>query len=539
MTKQQKLRETRKRLLNDFAFWAKHSWKIRTKSGAIVPLTLNAVQERFLLEHVMPQLETVGYVRSVILKGRQQGLSTVVAAYLYFRASQHKGQKGLVIAHEAKSTSALFGMYQRGHDNMPELLKPETKYSSKSELVFKTLDSGVQVATAGGRAIARGETLQLMHLSEVAFWQATFAKENFNGLIQALPNTAGTACFVESTANGMAGQFYDLWRGACAGENGFCPFFSAWFESEEYSLEPPPGFSRTPDEDRLVSLHDLTDAQLYWRRKKIAAVGLDLFQQEYPCTPDEAFITSGRPVFMLERLQEMRAKAREPVARMAVEQVSVDDGKKVDWRLVENSRGELLVYHERDPKESYYIGADTAVGIRDPDSADWSVAQVLDSKMRQVAVWRGQVSPDYFATVLNTLGYYYNIAMVAPERNGHGLLVCIRLWKDMNYPNVFHNVVEGQQADRDTLDIGFQSNVSSRPLIVDKLRGAVRLGEIEINDKATLDEMNSFVVTESGKMQAEEGCYDDTVMALAIAHHVHEGRFTPVDVTDDYYSEAI
>src|SRR5262245_14167070 len=117
--------KARRRLVDDFAFWAKHSWKIRTKSGAIVPLVLNKVQRRFLYEHVIPQLETVGYVRSVVLKGRQQGLSTVIAAFNYWRASQHKGQKALVVAHQQDSTDTLFQMYHRGHEAMPDLLKQE------------------------------------------------------------------------------------------------------------------------------------------------------------------------------------------------------------------------------------------------------------------------------------------------------------------------------------------------------------------------------------------------------------------------------
>jgi hypothetical protein len=537
-TAQQKMRAARKRLLNDFEFWAAKSWTIRTKAGDIVSLVLNRVQRRFLLEHLIPQLETVGYIRSVILKGRQQGLSTVVAAYLYFRASQNKGQKGVVIAHIDKSTQTLFDMYQRGHENMPEVLKPETKYSSKKELVFKGRDSGIQVATARGKDIGRGETLQLMHLSEVAFWQASFARENFNGLIKALPNTPGSACFVESTACGMSGQFYDLWKGAVSGTNGFVPFFSAWFESDEYRETPPSDFRRTPDENDLVAKFGLDDAQLYWRRREVAKNGLDLFHQEYPNTPEEAFITSGRPVFMLERIHHMLDKAPEPIRLMAVEQVVTEEGK-VDWRLRDNPRGELKVFRERDPNETYYIGADVGVGIRDPEKSDYSVAQVLDGQKRQVAVWRGQVTPDYYAQVLCALGYHYNIAMLAPERNNHGLLVCVRVWKDLNYPNVFQDIVEGQQADRETLDIGFYTSVASKPLIIDKLRGEVRLDEIEINDKVTLQEMLSFIVTDNGKMQAEEGSYDDCVMSLAIANHIHEGKFTPVNVTDEYYVEAI
>lgn len=533
------MKETRKRLLKDFAFYAKSAVKIRTKTGEIKPLVLNTVQKRFLLDHIIPQLQTTGKIRSVILKGRQQGLSTVVSAFIYWWASQHNGQKAIVIAHVKDSTQTLFDMYKRVHENVPELLKPVTKYSSKRELVFKALDSGIMVATAGGEGIARGETLQCMHLSEVAFWPTTFANENFNGLIRALPNSNGTMCFVESTANGMTGKFYELWKGAVAGTNGFVPFFSAWFESDEYREPAPAGFIRTPDENDLVAKHGLDDDQLYWRRREVAKAGLDMFKQEYPCTPEEAFITSGRPVFSPEALHTMIAAAKEPVARMAVEQVVDERTGAIDWRVQPNVRGELLVYHAREANHNYYIGADTGFGIRDPDKSDWCVAQVLDSNMRQVAVWRGQVTPDHFADVLVALGYYYNIALLAPERNNHGLLVCIRVHKHLNYPNVFTNLAEGALADRETYDIGFQTNVSTRPLIIDKLRGFVREREIEINDKTTLLEMLSFIATESGKMQAEDGCHDDCVMALAIAAHVHEGRWTPIVTTDEYYSHAI
>jgi hypothetical protein len=526
------LQATRERLLKDFAFWAKHSCKIRTKAGAIVPLVLNRVQKRFLAL-VVRQLQTTGRIRVVVLKGRQQGLSTVISAYIYWFLSQHSARKGIVIAHVKDSTQALFDMYKRAHEHMPALLRPSTRYSSRRELVFDKLDSGLMVATAGGDSIARGETLQCMHLSEVAFWPKTFANANFNGLIQALPDVDETMCFVESTANGVTGQFFDLWRGATEGTNGFETFFSAWYESAEYQETPPATFERTPSEQELVDLYNLNDAQLYWRRRKIAHSGIELFNQEYPCTADEAFITSGRPVFDQHVLLDMLNNAKEPIARMAVEPTA--QGHKV----VDHPRGELLVYHKREETSNYAIGADVSVGIKSPEKADWCVAQVLDDDMRQVAVWRGQVTPDEYARVLFALGMYYNNALIAPERNGHGLLVCVRLWTDLSYPNVFMDLKEGEIAERETLNLGFQTNVSSRPLIIDKLRGFIRDRDIEINDRTTLSELQTFVCTDTGKMEAEQGTFDDCVLALAIAAHVHPGKWSPIDVTDDFYAEAI
>jgi hypothetical protein len=524
----EKLLRTRKRLLEDFEFWATKTCKIRTKEGPIVPLELNRVQKRFV-QHVTKQLATTGMVRSVDLKGRQQGLSTVIHAIIYWWASQHQGQKAVVMAHVKDSTQALFDMYKRTHANMPKAMKQKTRYSSKRELVFEALDSGIVVMTAGGEAIGRGETFQLQHLSEAGFWPKGSARENFNGLLKTLPNTPGSMCFIESTANGVGNVFHEAWSGAVDGTNGFVPFFSAWFESDEYRADPPEGFERTYEEEQLVSEYGLDDAQLWWRRREVAKNGLDFFKQEYPCTPDEAFITSGRPVFHMERLQEMLKKAHDPIARMAV-----DNGK-----VLEHPRGELKVYVKKSETDTYYIGADVSVGVRNPEKSDWCVAQVLDSQKRQVAVWRGQVTPDEYARVLKALGFYYNMAIVAPERNGHGLLVCVRLWKDLEYPNIFMDLKEGQMADRETLDIGFQTNVSSKPLIIDKLRGEVANSQIEIYDKTTLQEMLSFVVTDTGKMEGEQGCFDDCVMALAIANHIHEGKWTPVVVTDEFYSEAI
>lgn len=165
LTESQK--KARKRLYDDFAFYAKHCCKIRTKQGKIAPLVLNRVQQRFA-ERVLAQLEHNGRVRMVVLKARQQGLSTVISALQYWWLSQRKAQKGLVMAHEAESTSTLFDLYRRLHDNVPDIVRPSTKYSSRSELVFDKLDSGLRVATAGGRGVARGETLTFAHLSEVA-----------------------------------------------------------------------------------------------------------------------------------------------------------------------------------------------------------------------------------------------------------------------------------------------------------------------------------------------------------------------------------
>lgn len=517
--------EVRKRLLTDFPFYAPHALKIRTKDGEIKPLTLNPAQ-RILQEAIDAEVREKGYVRIIVLKARQQGLSTAIGGYLYFSVSQQKARKAMVVTHHADSTRALFDMTKRYHENCPAALKPSTKYSSRRELSFDLLDSSYVVATAGGESIARGETISHMHASELAFWPIANAKENWNGLIQAVPNTPGTAVFVESTANGVSGIFYDLWKGACEGTNGFRPVFIPWFMDPTYREVVPKSFERTPDEEELAEKYELDDEQLMFRRRKVAQNGLDLFKQEYPAEPDEAFLTTGRPVFNPEQITKMLSEAKEPTARLAL------DGD--EWQ--NNPRGELTQYIPHDDKETYYIGADVAMGVR---GGDWSVAHVLDSSRRQVAVWRGQVHPDYFADILLALGNHYNTARIIVENNSHGILTCTRLGKDYAYENLYMTTEVDKITEKETQTFGFRTTVKTKPLIIDQLRATLREREIELNDKTTLREMLTYIVTESGAMEAEKGCYDDCVMSLALANHIHEGKFTPVEVTDEFYIEAI
>jgi hypothetical protein len=520
--------KVRKRFYQNFDFYSARALKVRSKDKKIVPFALNTVQERFHKE-VEDQRRRTGRVRKIILKGRQQGFSTYVGGRLYWRCSQRSANKGMVIAHKADSTKALWEMYQRYHKLVPELLRPHTQYASGKQLSFDKLDAGIVVSTAGGDGVGRGEMFTDVHASELAFWPASTAEETLSGLLDCVPPSDDTEVYIESTANGY-NEFYRIWNEAVQGRGDFEPFFAAWFESPEYRDRPPEGFERTIEEDELVALYGLDDAQLNWRRKKISDKGIDKFKQEYPCSPEEAFINSGRPVFNPDQLTELLEVAPQPIARMDFMPTAAG------LVLEDNPAGRLLVYREKDAGETYCIGADVGIGVRD---GDWSVAQVLDSQKRQVAVLRAQVDPHYFADILQALGTYYNMALIGPERNNHGLLTCVRLWKDLSYPNVFIEVREGQTEDNELTNIGHYTDVRTKPLIIDRLRAALRENDIELFDSETLHEMKVFIVTDTGKMEAEAKCHDDCVMSLAIANHIHPGRYTPITVSDEHYSYGI
>ena len=527
----------RRRLYCDFPFYAEKCLKIRTKDRGVQPFLLNPAQ-RILHEVVMRQLERTGRVRIIIVKGRQMGLSTYVGGRMFSQVSQTlpgQARKAIVVTHKAESTQSLFDMTQRFYELCPPAVRPETKYSSRKELKFANIDAGYMVATAGGDGIGRGETITHAHLSELAHWPKNSALANYNGLLEAIPDADGTEVYIESTSNGMSGPFYDQCQMAISGDSEFELVFLAWFIEPSYTAEVPADFRRTAKEEELVARHGLDDGQLMFRRRKIATKGEDLFKQEYPCTVEESFLTSGRPVFNGDKIVEMREKAKakfekspdvelgwEPIARKTL------FGK--EWE--NDPRGELFCYLPFDEKETYYIGADVGAGVQ----KDSSVAQVFDSHRRQAAVWRSdRFDPDMFGTILANLGRLYSDATIICERNNHGILTNRVIQKDEGYPNFYTETVVDRITDQETTYVGFFTSEKTKPLIINKLRANLRDGEIEIYDRVTLAEMQSFIVTQKGTMEAEKGCHDDTVMALALCDHINEGFFVPIINQEDWY----
>lgn len=521
------------RFREDFEFYSPRVLKIRPKEPGpgkgIIPLRFNRAQQ-ILLRSVLRQLETRGYVRGVVLKGRQQGLSTVIQALEYWWISQRKGMRGIVVAHDRPSATMLFQMSRRYHTHCPEILRPHTQYSSKTELVFDKLDSSIYVGTAGGDGLGRGDTIQFLHASELAFWPANTAEEVWSGLTDTLPPVRGSFAFAESTAYGNTGKFYELWQQAKNGLNEYEAIFIPWIVQDEYQLTPPADFERTFAEEeyaetaeRLYAQEDwftpLSDAQLYWRRMKIGEKGASKFQQEYPLSDEEAFQSTGMSAFAGEHLAHHRERATSAIAS----KILIGDR----W---ENHRsGPLTIFKPIEDGMEYVIGADVGAGVSTSrKNADWSVAQVLDENKEQVAVLRLRILPGDFAWQLAKLGELYNDAYIGVENNQHGYHTCQRLYKDYQYSNFYQEEVLDKITDQMTLRLGFTTSSKTKPLVVNKLRDmtadfALGKGGLKINDLITLDEMRTFTVDAAGKFGADVGYFDDTVMALAIANHIHRG----------------
>lgn len=286
----------RQRLKDDFEHYAAKCLKIRDKVGKISPFLLNDAQ-RYIHSKIEDQLARIGYVRALILKGRQQGCSTYVEGRYYWKVSHRQGVRAFILTHEEPASTNLFDMAQRYHENCPELVKPVTGNANAKELYFSGLDSGYKVGTAGNKATGRSSTIQYFHGSEVGFWPN--AAEHAAGVLQAVPSAENTEVILESTAYGMGNLFHSMWIAAEKGESEFIAIFVPWFWQSEYQRTPPPDFRLTQDEQEYKDAYKLNDAQMCWRRAKQVelSVGGDSgewrFKQEYPATAAEAFQASG------------------------------------------------------------------------------------------------------------------------------------------------------------------------------------------------------------------------------------------------------
>ena len=294
--------------------------KIRTKDGRMVPLKLNPPQQR-LSEAVRKQWRAKKPVRIIILKARQMGFSTLTEALIFWRTATAPYTESMVVAHKEDATANLFRMLKLYLDALPDMLKPMTRASNAQEIDFNRparyrtdqegLHSRIRCATAGGEGVGRSYTLQCLHLSEFAFWPGDKLK-TFVGLAQAVPDLPGTMIIIESTANGYE-TFKTMWDQAVeakrSGQEGVEPVFFPWYEMPEYRRDPPPGFVRTAEETELAEEFGLDDAQIAWRRwciQTLCGGDMAMFRQEYPATPDEAFISTGSCFFPQEELVKRR-----------------------------------------------------------------------------------------------------------------------------------------------------------------------------------------------------------------------------------------
>ena len=281
-----------KKLVDNDEAYSANCLKVLDKNGNLVPFLWNRAQKH-IHECLEKQRAERGFVRALVLKGRQQGCSTYVAARFYRKTSTRKGRRAFIVSHEEKSTNNLFAMVKRYDDHNP--MAPSKKASNAQELIFGRLDGGYKLATAGSQDVGRGNTAQLLHGSEFGYWQN--AQKHLAGIGNSIPLQEGneSEIILESTANGLGNAFHEMWQAAERGEGDYIAIFVPWFWQDEYRMPVRDGFELSEADEKYMRAYGLDMEQMQWRASKIAEYGRGfawLFDQEFPATPALAFQTS-------------------------------------------------------------------------------------------------------------------------------------------------------------------------------------------------------------------------------------------------------
>ena len=198
--------------------------------------------------------------------------------------------------------------------------------------------------------------------------------------------------------------------------------------------------------------------------------------------------------------------------------------------------GPLRIWREPSPGAEYVVGVDVAEGIT-PDGArkggDFSAAFVINATtLEHVATWHGHIDPYPFADEIAGLASYYNNALLAVEKNNHGLTVINRLVHELAYPNLYQQKFAPDKTKNRTkprLEYGFTTTGSkqgggSKALVVDALRMIVRR-VTPIRDHRFCAEGLTWVLDERGRPKTNDGANDDVLMSAAIAYYVAHEAF--------------
>ena len=515
-----------------------HYIKIVNKDGEQVPFVINEVQEK--IDNKIKELEDQGLpVRIIVLKARQEGVSTYTQGKILCRTVKNKNRNALVVAHRDDSTTAIFEKAKYMYNHLPGNVKPLQRASNTKELIFdkpthyhgkeQGLNSKIKVQTAGSGDIGRSDTYHYVHLSEFAFYSGD-PEATLTGILNSVPDIPGTIVLIESTANGM-NAFKELWDKAEAGESDFIPMFFAWHDypsyqksvTEEERIEIMSSLDEY--EQSIVDLYNLSAEQIAWYRWKLrngCSGNKDLMKQENPSFPKESFLSTGRPVFnsnqilmRIEQLKKIYAKNPPKKGSFTFEWSNPETRDKIkdsSIKFVEGFSNSITIYEGPKNGYPYVIGGDTA-----GDGADAFTGTVINNATgKRVVTLHGKLDPDTYTHQMYCLGKYYNNALISIEVNFD--IYAVKELERLKYRNQYKREIIDEIGHKKQYKYGWKTDGNTRPLIISNEIVLIRDNIELFTDIAMLNEAITFVYDKNGRPDAESGKHDDVLFSDMIAN---------------------
>lgn len=462
--------------------------KVRDRNGALIPLDANEVQRKFE--------ETCGKRSNIVLKARQMGLTTWIAARFFMKTITAERVLTVQVAHTREAAEGIFRMVQRFWEHLPDDWRAGPLRRSRAnvgQMCFPELDSEFRILSAGDPGAGRGLSIQNLHLSELSQWPGD-AAETLAGLRAALAPLGEMV--IESTPRGAYGCFYEQWgqagstSGVAAADRTVQHFFPWWLELAYVSAAVPE--SEYSEEERMLAQrHGLSPQQIGFRRS-LESGFQRLRTQEYAEDAVSCFLTSGDCCFDATALTQRLDAAPSPVETRG-------NGTQI-WLPVQQGH-------------RYIVGVDTAGG---GSRGDFSAIQVIERESGlQCAEVQHRMAPMLLAETSAALAREYNDALVAVERNNHGSAVLAHLG-NAKYANLY--AMNGQA--------GWLTSLATKPVMIARLNALLAESPQIFYSRRLLTEMRTYINQPNGATGATSGAHDDCVMAMAVAQAVRAEMLT-------------
>lgn len=487
-------------------------YKIVNKEWEVVTFKPNLAQQK-LRSTKLEQLKRRDKIGLAILKARQLGMSTFELIDWLDDALTKQNQTIVITAHKQDKQMEMFQKVKFAYEQLPEEIedpqvpggvrrKPKPKYDSKTEYYFPETNSYIRVTLD-----SRSGTPTRLHLTELAFRDD--AKSMMTGTLPSLPKWAPIT--IETTANWAGGYFFELrnkyyWRTDWEFECLFIPRYTDPDYVSDHYMETPDELSYLHDIVREDTKEKLTQEQINWYVNEYEKHGREVFQ-EFPSTPQEAFLTSWDCVFNVHVLRNT------PVLEYTQDPL-------YEWLRIYKKKSDYALFWV-DTSEWWPNGDYSSIIVRDKETLDL------------LACFYDKYPPDALCNVIDYLWWIYNNGIVGIERNNTWLVTIktalnnpLNNWEPyVRAKNLYRMPVLDEATKKQTSKVWRHTNTKTRPYMIWDLEKAVRLWDITQFDERQKVEMYTFVYNDKKKPEAMEWCHDDAVMWDAICNQM---KYAPV-----------
>jgi hypothetical protein len=428
-------------------------------------VTLDAGLQQFKLYDCQKEkIETIHNNRKVIImEGRQQGKTTVAAAYILWYTLFQASKNVAILANKASTAREILSRYQLMYENLPLWMQQGVTTWNKGDV---ELENGSKVFTAATTAAGiRSKSVNLLYIDEAAIIPNNVAEAFFTSVYPTISAGTTSKILITSTPLGY-NHFWKFWNDAEKGRNDFVPLFIP--------------YNRIPGRDEA------------WAEEQRKQLGELKFTQEVLCK------------FLGSSLTLVDAST---IAKLSPDEVI-------------HSKDGLDLTEFPKKGHQYVIIADIAKGVGGDYSA-FVIIDMTDAPYKMVGKYRNnRINPVLYPNVIHKVATDYNDAYVLIEINISEQVAYI-MHDELMYENIIfvNRTAMGQVVSGGfgggKVQFGVNTDKKVKRVGCHNFKAMIEENKLIVNDIDTISEISTFIEV-NGQYRADEGYHDDLVMPLVL-----------------------